>query len=254
MSDISFSVKGQGRPVILLHGFPMNRHIWDDFSAQLSANHQVYTPDLPGFGESALPFEKPSLSDIADLLITWVISEKIPQPVVIGHSLGGYVALAMVKKRADLFAGFGLFHSTALADNQERKESRTKVVDFVERNGAAAFTENFIAPLFADSNNTAIPAVRKIARSTSARTVIAYTLAMRDRENEEATIAKFPKPIFFLGGDKDQGISPDSLRLQAAKSQLSELHILTGVAHMGMVEQPVAAMSLLHDFIARCHS
>jgi pimeloyl-ACP methyl ester carboxylesterase len=254
MSDIFFEVKGQGSPVILLHGFPMNHSVWEDVSNHLSRDYCVYTPDLPGFGKSKLPAERFSLSDIADQLIVWITKEQIEKPVLIGHSLGGYITLAMVKKRADLFSGFGLFHSTALADSAERKESRTKVVEFVERNGAEAFNVNFIEPLFADHTNPAIPTVREIARPTAAGTVIAYTLAMRDRKNEEEVIAKFTKPIFFLGGEKDQGISPESLRLQAAKSQHSELHILNDVAHMAMYEQPEVVMPLLRDFIDRCHS
>ena len=70
--------------------------------------------------------------------------------MLIGHSLGGYVALAMVEKRPDLFAGLGLFHSTAYADSAEKKQSRNKVIEFVNKNGAKAFTTNFITPLFAD--------------------------------------------------------------------------------------------------------
>lgn len=254
MTDIFFEMTGEGRPVILLHGFPMNHHIWDNFAKALSKRYCVFTPDLPGFGKSSLPSDRFSLAEIADLLIDWIKREKIMSPVVIGHSLGGYITLAMIKKNAELFSGFGLFHSTALADTEERRESRTKVVEFVTRNGAEAFTANFIEPLFADHNNPHIAGVKEIARQTSAGTVIAYTLAMRDRKNEEETIAKFSKPIFFLGGEKDQGISPDSLRSQAAKSQHSEVHILSASAHMAMHEQPTEALALVSDFIDRCRS
>ena len=254
MTDIFFEMRGEGQSVILLHGFPMNHHIWDNFSKALSKRYRVFTPDLPGFGKSSLPLDHFSLAEIADQLIAWIHEEKIASPVVIGHSLGGYVTLAMVKRNPELFSGFGLFHSTALADTEERRESRTKVIEFVTRNGAEAFTANFIEPLFADHNNPHIDGVKEIAKQTSAGTVIAYTLAMRDRKNEEETITKFSKPIFFLGGEKDQGISPDSLRLQAAKSQHSEVHILSGSAHMAMYEQPAEALALVSDFIDRCPS
>ncbi|RAW03042.1 alpha/beta fold hydrolase [Pseudochryseolinea flava] len=253
MTKIFADVKGNGHPVILLHGFPMSHLIWKDFSAELAKDFQVITPDLPGFGQSDLPGHQVSLSGVADAIVNWIQAEKIINPVIIGHSLGGYVALAMVKKYPDFFSGLGLFHSTALADTPERKESRTKVLDFVERNGAESFNTNFIEPLFATNNNPAISDVKEIAKQTSARTVIAYTLAMRDRKNEEETLAKFPKPIFFLGGEKDQGISPDSLKLQAAKAQHSEVHILSDCAHMAMYEQTTKALTIVREFVYRCH-
>src|SRR5690606_20750625 len=99
-------------------------------------------------------------------------------------SLGGYVALAMVAQQPDRFAGLGLFHSTAYADTEEKRASRSKVIEFVETNGVEAFTSNFVTPLFADKTHASIQKVREINMKASREAVIGYTKAMRDRPDQ----------------------------------------------------------------------
>jgi pimeloyl-ACP methyl ester carboxylesterase len=251
MTNISFSVRGEGAPVILLHGFPFHQKIWDDFATRLSSVAKVYTPDLPGFGKSASLGKSFSLDTVADVLLAWIESEGIPQAILVGHSLGGYVALAMARKKSNLFPGLILFHSTAFADSDEKKESRSKVVTFVQQHGAEKFTSNFIEPLFVDGNNAAVVRVREIAKQASAQTVIAYTEAMRDRKSHEQFLGQFRNPILFLAGQKDQGIPINSIHQQAAYCQNAEVHTLIHSAHMGMFEQETEALQVIGDFIAR---
>src|SRR6478609_4304829 len=115
MSRLSFRRQGSGKCIILLHGFPMNQRVWDDFVPLLSNHYKVITLDLPGFGDSSLPQLPFTIDQVADIVLDWISVEKIHESTIIGHSLGGYVALAMVEKRPELFSGLGLFHSTALA-------------------------------------------------------------------------------------------------------------------------------------------
>src|SRR5689334_19622855 len=105
MSRIFFEQQGLGDPVILIHGFPMNHLVWKDFATKLGHNFTVYIPDLPGFGQSKILSASFSIDDVADALLEWVEKNQIKKSVVMGHSLGGYVALSMVQKRPDLFAG-----------------------------------------------------------------------------------------------------------------------------------------------------
>jgi pimeloyl-ACP methyl ester carboxylesterase len=251
MTKISFTVQGSGFPVILLHGFPFHKHIWADFSTALSANAKVYTPDLPGLGEGEPLKENFSIGDVAQAIIRWTEQEKIERCCIVGHSLGGYITLEIANQKPALCASIGLFHSTALADTHEKKESRTKVMEFVRKNDVEAFTSNFIEPLFADHNNPAIPVVRKIAMQASAQAVIAYTLAMRDRKNHEDLLKTFPQSILFLAGEKDQGIPVKSIYSQAQLCQKAEVHILNTTAHMGMFEQRKESLEIIGDFIAR---
>jgi len=251
MSKIFFKVQGEGIPVVLVHGFPMNQSVWDIFASDLSKNFKVFTPDLPGFGKSE--FQTPlTIDSVAQELINWIRGNRMSPCVLIGHSLGGYVSLAMVEKAPGLFSGLGLFHSTAYADSDEKKDSRTKTVEFIRKNGVQAFTSNFIQALFADPNHPGIPWVRNITIQSAEETVIAYTLAMRDRPDRQNTLTEFKHPILFLGGEKDQGIPPDSLRKQAEICPDPDLHILPRIAHMGMFEKLAETSEIVRMFINRC--
>jgi len=250
MSSLSFKQYGQGKPIILLHGFPMNQSVWNDFVPLLSDAYKVITVDLPGFGKSPLPELPFTIDQIADSLLDWLSSENILGSTVIGHSLGGYVALAMAEKRPELFTGLGLFHSTALADSEEKKESRLKVVDFIAKNGVLAFTSNFIPPLFADQKHKAIDTVRDIAVQSTHDAVVGYTLAMRNRPDRTSLLRKLKIPVLFLAGEADAGIPVDSILSQSELCESAQVHVLKQVAHMGMFEKSEASSVIIRTFIS----
>jgi pimeloyl-ACP methyl ester carboxylesterase len=253
MSELSFSKIGKGHPIILLHGFPMNSSVWDFFALGLSKDFTVYTIDLPGFGGSPILEKKDfTIEDVANSILVFIKEKNITNSLLIGHSLGGYVALSMVEKDPDLFSAFSLFHSTAYADSEDKKQSRTKVLDFIDKNGVETFTTNFITPLFADQNHPSIKIVREIARLSTAKTVKGFTVAMRDRNDRTDVIKNFSRPILLIGGEKDGGISVASLQAQAALSNKTELHVLQGVAHMGMFENPMEATRIIGAFSTNC--
>lgn len=250
MSTLSFKRYGQGKPIILLHGFPMNQTVWNDFIPLLSDRYEVITVDLPGFGESPLPKQSFTIDEVADILLDWLTAQKILGSTLIGHSLGGYVALAMAEKQPQLFSGLGLFHSTALADTEEKKESRLKVIEFIEKNGVLAFTSNFIPALFADQNHKAIHTVRNIAVQSSQSAVTGYTLAMRSRPDRTSVLKKLEVPTLFLAGEADPGIPMNTILKQSEFCKFPEVHFLKQVAHMGMFESPKEAASLIRSFIS----
>ena len=251
MTNIFFEQHGKGRPLILIHGFPMHHKVWESFGKRFTKSNTVITPDLPGFGKSPALSPGFSLAHAADQLIKLVLDQSLNDIVLIGHSLGGYVALAMVEKRPDLFAALGLFHSTAYADSEEKKQSRNKAIEFVNKNGAAAFATNFIAPLFFDPHHAAIEKVKAIAGESSEAAVIGYTMAMRDRPDQTKTLKSFKKPTLFLAGEKDPGIPAESIHRQAKECQNPEIHVLSDVAHMAMFEQPEEAAAKINDFLSK---
>jgi pimeloyl-ACP methyl ester carboxylesterase len=252
VSDLSVEEIGAGPVLLLIHGFPMNRHVWDDFRILLSKNYRTITVDLPGFGDSRPAKKTVTIPDIADTLLAWLTEKNITNCIPVGHSLGGYVALAMIEKAPEKFAGLCLFHSTAFADTEEKKLSRSKVIDFIERNGVLSFTSNFIPPLFADPTHPAIEKVRSIAIQSAEETVIAYTVAMRERLASTTTLGKFKKPVLFLAGEKDAGIPVETMLEQSDLTKHPEVHILEGIAHMGMFENPKNTAKIIHEFSQRC--
>lgn len=251
MTDLFYRERGQGRNVILLHGFPFQQQLWDEFATKLATNFKLFTIDLPGFGKSKLEEMSFSIDDIGRIIAEWISTKDLTDVILIGHSLGGYVALAAANHDSENLSGLVLFHSTALADSEEKKQSRNKVIEFVNENGAEAFTSNFIAPLFSDQQHPAIPKVRAVAKQASADTVKGYTAAMRDRKDRTFFLKDFSKPVLFLAGEKDAGIPVQSVHEQASFCRDPQVHVLKNVAHMGMFENEPETLSVITDFIKK---
>jgi pimeloyl-ACP methyl ester carboxylesterase len=251
MPSISFTERGSGFPIILLHGFPFNQQIWEDFATKLSSSFRVFTVDLPGFGGSENLKPGFGIEDVAGTLNEWLRELNLSNAILIGHSLGGYIALNMVQSEPDLFSGLVLFHSTAYADSEEKKQNRDKVLEFIEKNGVKAFTSNFIPPLFADQNHPAIPFIKNIGIQASAEAVTGYTKAMRNRKDTTQVLKQFPRGILIISGEKDAGIPAESVKKQSELSTSIQLHILPNVAHMGMLEDQMRTLELITQFTLR---
>lgn len=252
MKEISYRELGSGAVVILIHGFPMNQQVWTDFGEKLSASLQVVTLDLPGFGKSAGLPKGFTIEDVASRVLTLIREKQYAMPVIVGHSLGGYVALAMAEQEPDRLGGICLFHSTALADSPEKKESRNKTLEFIARQGVQAFTSNFIAQLYADPQHSSITRVKRIAVESTREAVEGYTLAMRERKDRRHVLQAFPRPILFIAGEKDQGIPPNTIVQQSALVSTAETVILPDVGHMGMFEAEATCLRKITDFVGKC--
>lgn len=250
MSALYYKIRGQGKPLVLLHGFLENHQIWDAFAEDLTTKRTVIAFDLPGFGQSPLVAKSPfTLAEVAaeiNQCLREITTEKVD---LIGHSLGGYVALAMVEQSPHVFSSFGLFHSTAYADSSEKKEARAKTIDFIQRNGALAFTSNFVPPLFANPAHDAVSFVKDLAIQTDQATVIHYLGAMRDRPDRTNVLQTFEGPVLFMAGSKDTVIQPDTLKSQAKIPKNAVLKIFEGIGHMGMFEAPQDTLACLTEFL-----
>jgi pimeloyl-ACP methyl ester carboxylesterase len=231
----------------------MNHKVWENFAERLSGDYTVYTPDLPGFGKSPLWLQEVTMPAVASKMNQWIEHLNIAPLPVIGHSMGGYVALEMIRQSPVLFNGLGLFHSTAKEDNEEKKESRTKVLRFIDDNGVLAFTSNFIPPLFADQNHPAIPSVKDITVEATGDSVKAYTKAMRDRVDNSQVLSNYGGEIVLIGGDSDKGIPASSLQEQANLNRKISLHIFGATGHMGMFEREEESLEAVRSFLRKIY-
>lgn len=252
MSPIFSVEKGKGQSVVLIHGFCETHEIWQEISESLAVHYKVFCIDLPGFGKSPLPATPFSISDISKLALNWIKDDDIGRPVIIGHSLGGYVALEMARQQPDCAAGLGLFHSTAQADSPEKKENRNKVVDFVSRNGAKPFLDSFVPSLFYKKDHPSVNKIREICNGTSKESIINYALAMRDRIDYQFVMDDFTVPILFICGDKDNFIPVEVSKRQAEKCTDPHFYVLNETGHMGMIEKPENAAKAIKRFLQIC--
>jgi pimeloyl-ACP methyl ester carboxylesterase len=251
MPGIFYRQFGKGYPIIFIHGFCETHEIWDGLTTGLSQKFEVFSIDLPGFGDSpalASPF---SINEIAQTVFEWILLQKIQKPVIVGHSLGGYVALAMAKNHSEKFAGLGLIQSTAFPDTDEKKINRNRVIEFVNTHGTDPFIDTFVPGLFFDKHHPAIPEVDRIARRTSKETLLNYTALMRDRPSSIDFIGKTNCPLLVVGGDKDSIIPTEITFEHGRLAPLSEVFLLKDVGHMAMFENPGETQRLIELFVGK---
>src|SRR5450631_111183 len=158
-----YEIRGQGLPVILLHGFMEDRRIWDSVLPGIENKYRWILPDLPGSGGSAFNASLQELKDFAELIPAILEQEGINEFVLIGHSMGGYISLAFAEKYPDKIRALGLFHSSSYADSNEKKESRAKSIRFIQNHDPALFVEQSIPGLFSESFKSEHPEeIRKL--------------------------------------------------------------------------------------------
>ncbi len=253
MSKIYSKKQGSGNPIVLIHGFCETLEIWKPLVNKLALSNEIHTLDLPGFGSSPLPTGAFTLEDIAEIVYQWIIDNNLQNSIIIGHSLGGYITLALARNHHDTIKGFGLFHSSALADDEEKKSSRNKTIDFVKKRGVKVFAESFVTQLFYLKNRSRlkeeIGEVTKVAGNTSEETLVSYMEAMRDRPDNTEVLKSFEKPILFIAGDQDTSVPIEKSKAQFEFIKRPFIHVLNNVGHMGMYEDTAASFQAIRRFI-----
>lgn len=248
MVPINFKSKGEGFPIILIHGFCESAEIWDSFSSKISKGFKTIALDLPGFGSSKLQKPNISIHEVAQSLNEWVVENGFTDSLLIGHSLGGYVSLAMISQNPKLYAGLGLFHSTAMPDTADKKINRGKVIEFVKTNGVTKFIDSFIPGLFYSKDHKSIPFAHKIGSNTAESTFVAYMEAMRDRPSFEEVLTLSDVPILIIAGQNDSVIDVISLKEQSKLNDSIRFYSLQNVGHMGFFEAENEAAEVVNDF------
>jgi pimeloyl-ACP methyl ester carboxylesterase len=248
---IAFSKNGSGQALILIHGFCESKEMWKTFLEHLSTSYQVFCPDLPGFGESPLGQTEISLEEVAVRLQEWMEENQIQNPIVIGHSLGGYVTLALAELIGTELKAIGLFHSSALSDDEEKKKTRNKTIDFVKKHGVDKFIESFVPPLFSDKHLAEhlekIEELIVLGKKSSKKGLLAFIAAMRDRKDRMEVWKTFQGPKLMIAGEFDVAVKLEASRLHKPFS--TQYYELKGVGHMGMFEAEKESLELVKSFL-----
>lgn len=239
--------------MVLLHGFAENCNVWQNQFAVLS-NCTLIIPDIPGSGNSE-EIEDMSMEGLADAIHEIVLKESGGEPIrsMIGHSMGGYIALAYVEKYSSFLKSYGLFHSTAFADTPEKKTAREKGIEFIVKNGEDAFLKTVIPNLYyADPESKSVKRIEQhlaYIRNFSPGALVSYYRAMIMRPDRAALLQSTELPVLFVLGRHDSAVPLEDGLKQCHLPQLSYIHILEQSGHMGMIEEPELSINLLNQFI-----
>jgi pimeloyl-ACP methyl ester carboxylesterase len=245
---------GVGAATLLIHGFGEDGNVFNQAIKHLPEQGTLLIPDLPGSGESeAWPAAEPSLNDFALALDAILEKEGIEKCSVMGHSMGGYISLAFAEKFPEKMVALGLLHSTAYADSTERIQKRKQAIDFIKREGAAAFLRislpGLFAPAFREQGKAAIDALLTSMKQVSGTTFIQYYRAMMQRPDRSNLLKAAPYPVMFIIGQEDEIVQPaDTLQLADITAN-AYIHVLDNVGHMSMLEAPEAFTHLLVEFM-----
>lgn len=251
---------GEGPAVVLLHGVPFDGNLWSNQIAALQ-EYKLIIPDLPGSGRSEM-IEDGNMEGMAEIIKELIVHEtaslffKTGEPhsvVVIGHSMGGYIALALAEKHPELLNGLGLFHSTSYADTEERKEARRKAIETIREKGASGFIRNMLPNLFGPVTKTQNPELieQQIAASNnfSGESLVTYYKAMMKRPDRTDVLKNLKIPMLFILGKYDNAVSLKDGLEQCSVPDLAYIHVLENSGHAGMREEPEKANEILKNYL-----
>ena len=256
---IHYRVTGKGRPVLLIHGFAEDGNIWKELIKYLQNNFLLIVPDLPGSGKSKmLDGENVSIEDYAEVIKT-ILDKELPKvsptggdlegAILIGHSMGGYITLAFAEKYPDLLNGFGLFHSSAFADDDEKKQIRQKAIDFIIAKGSHSFLKTSIPNLFAGKENLKeMEDLIEEGKNFKPEALIQYYHAMINRPDRTDVLKTFNKPVLFIIGEKDNAVPMQASLLQCHLPAIAHVHLLD-TGHVGMIEQSERSSMIVESFL-----
>jgi len=240
--------------LMLVHGFPERGRIFQPQIAALSQHCTLLVPDLPGSGDSPYNPDLHSIADYADALQAITATEQVTRLVIIGHSMGGYIALAFADRYPRNLLGLGLMHSTAYADSADKKANRLKAIQTMEQYGGPAFLKSMIPALFAASFKSAHPAVVQeliqAGNDFQTATLQQYYRMMLDRSDKTYLLSQLSIPFLFISGTEDKAAPPKDLIAQSALPQTAMIEILDQAGHMGFIEKADEVNRILLDYLS----
>jgi len=240
--------------LVFLHGFAESREIWTDFTRDFPSSYRILALDLLGHGAQTHAIADYSMEAQAAYVQAELEAAGVEQAVFIGHSMGGYVALAFAEKYPKQVLGLCLFHSSAQADTEEKKANRDKNASFVERHGVTKFMDSFIRPLLAPANRDQMPEqlafLEGIGKATPPATIQGGLRAMRDRQDRTQVLREAKFPVLFIIGKEDLAVPLANALEQVALPATSTALFLADVGHLGYMERPTETRRAILDFAA----
>jgi len=249
---LAYSEAGQGMPVVLLHGFPLSSAIWHEQQQKLGDRYRVITPDLRGHGRSPAPSGVYDMDLLARDVLALLDVLRVERAAIMGHSMGGYVALAAWKLAPERFLALGLIGSQTGADTEEGRQGRYKLADKVAAEGSQVMAAAMLPKLFAPGvlAETPIAAqVQQIILRTQPTGIIGTLKGMAVRPDCGTALADARIPVLLLTGDQDQIIPSAKAREMAAAIGTATLTTIAHAGHMPMLEQPAATTVALRTFL-----
>ncbi|GJM25545.1 MAG: alpha/beta hydrolase [Phycisphaerae bacterium] len=253
--NVAYEVTGDGDPVVLAHGFPLNRQMWQSQIDTLATSHMVIAPDLCGFGESDEPSSAISMQNHADDLAGLLDHLAIDQPVTIaGFSMGGYVAFEFWRRHRKRIGGMMLIDTRADPDSDEKAAGRREAAERVLAEGADFLIDgmipNLVSPQTLENNAALVKALKEMMATSSPSGVAAALNAMADRADSRDLLGEIDVPVAVIVGAEDAISPPADMEKIAQSLQSAEFCVIPNAGHMTTMENPNAVTSAMQKHLS----
>ena len=251
-TSISYSDTGKGTTIVLLHGFLENQSMWDNYIATFLKKNRVVTIDLLGHGATECLGYVHTMEDNADAVHAVLSELRIRKVILVGHSMGGYVALAFAELYPEYVKGLVLLNSTATADSKERKVNRDRAIRAVKQS-FVNFISLSISNLFSEGNRerlaTEIEIVKNKALKTQLQGVVASLEGMKIRNDREVLLHLTTFPKLLVLGEKDPVLPHNETKQQVENTEVELVVFPDG--HMSHIENKEELTAVLLQFFKK---
>jgi len=251
---VFYTEVGKGPCTVLLHGFLENASMWHPIADEIAKNNRIITIDLLGHGKTGCLGYIHTMEEMAEVVKAVLQHLKIRRSVFVGHSMGGYVALAFAEVNPDSVKGICLLNSTARADSEEKKQHRDRAITVVKQN-YKAFVRMSISNLFRPKNRTLfskeIQHIKREALKTPLQGIVAALEGMKIRNDREVLLHFSPYKKMVILGKKDPVLDYNSLLEQTQNTKINVIELPDG--HMSYIENFNETLKAIKYFIKFCN-
>jgi 3-oxoadipate enol-lactonase len=244
--------KGHDRTLLLVHGFPLDRRLWNSQVSGLASEARVVAPDLRGHGHSEVPPGPYTMEQHADDLAALLDHLKIRRAVVAGLSMGGYVAFAFWRRHPEHVEALILADTRAEADSVVARAGRDAAIAKVQQVGAAAYAEEMLPRLLAPgslADAKIAGAARRMMAAQPVAGIVGALGGLRDRADSRPTLPAIAVPTLVVAGEADVLTPPADARAMAAAIPGARLAIIPGTGHLSPMENPRAFNAAVRAFV-----
>jgi pimeloyl-ACP methyl ester carboxylesterase len=254
---IHYTVEGEGRAIVFIHGFLETSSIWIEFTHEIKKYFKIITVDLPGHGKSDCYGYIHTMELMAQSVHSVLEELNLRKYILVGHSMGGYVALAYAEMYPDNLRGLILFHSSAFADTPEKIIERERAIDLVKKNQnlfVKGAIKRLFNPKYSDFYKKEIDEMEALAKGFTKQGIIDSLEGMKHRKDREIVLSYANYPVMFIIGKLDPVIDFAKLKEQSTIPIKSFSCILSESGHMGFIEEKNKAQKAVKRFIRMAFS
>jgi len=242
--------------LVLVHGYPFDRTMWEPQVEELSGRARILVPDLRGLGKSDLPTSgRTRMRDYADDLARWMDHAEMDRAVLVGLSMGGYVSFEVWRRHRGRVAALALLDTKAEADSAPAKEARVAARERIGREGMAAVVEDMLKGLLGattlGNRPRVVEHVRRMILDTVPAGAMAAVDAMRERPDSTDDLPGIDVPALVVVGEEDTLTPPSAAEAMAGAIPGAELVRIPRCGHVSSLEAPTAVTAELRKLLER---